>query len=114
MAKTQKLSLAGIAVPLLFENILRSLMGTVNVLMLSRVSDGAVASIGIVNQYLNVAMVVFSVFSNSSTVALTQALGAEKRREAERQPSLSVLLFIGFVFSLLLGLFPNFMLIYGV
>ncbi|MGI6316487.1 MAG: MATE family efflux transporter [Christensenellales bacterium] len=112
MAKTQKLSLAGIAVPLLFENILRSLMGTVNVLMLSRVSDGAVASIGIVNQYLNVAMVVFSVFSNSSTVALTQALGAEKRREAERLATVivSVLLFIGFVFSLLLGLFPNFML----
>lgn len=73
------LMLAG---PLLLEQILRSLIGTVNTFMLSRISDQASAAVGVSNQILNVVIIAATMLASGTAVVVNQYLGAGKNREA--------------------------------
>lgn len=73
-----------IAVPIFLEQILKSLMGTVNTFMVSRVSDSASAAVGVTSQILNVVMVASFMMSTGTAILENQMIGAGKREETAR------------------------------
>ncbi len=79
---SKKITLLSLAVPILIEQILRSLMGTVNTFMLSRFSDDASAAVGVANQILNVVIIAATMLASGTAVVVNQNLGAGKNREA--------------------------------
>lgn len=90
-----------IAVPIFLEQILKSLMGTVNTFMVSRVSDSASAAVGVTSQILNVVMVASFMMSTGTAILENQMIGAGKREETARlmMNSIALSAMIGAVIS---------------
>jgi putative MATE family efflux protein len=97
IAGQPQLGLFRLTWPIFLEILLFMLMGTADTLMLSGVSDGAVASVGVVNQFLFVCILIMEVVSNGASIVVAQYLGARKAEEASRIAALSITL------NLLLG-----------
>ncbi|XXF75186.1 MATE family efflux transporter [Myxococcaceae bacterium GXIMD 01537] len=100
-ARTQgqpPMGLLRIAWPMFLEFLLFMLMGTADTLMLSGVSDDAVAAVGVVATSIFVCSLIMGVISHGATVVVAQYLGARKAREAAHLVALSITL------NLLLGL----------
>ncbi|MCE9669998.1 MATE family efflux transporter [Myxococcus stipitatus] len=93
--------------PIFLELLLFMMMGTADTLMLSGVSDDAVAGVGFVNQFLFICILVMEVVSNGASVVVSQYLGARRVEEASRISALAITLnlMLGLVVSagLLLG-----------
>jgi len=68
--------------PLFFENMLRSLLGNVNTIMLSRLSNQAVSAVGVSTQIVNLSTTLFSVISTGTAILASQHLGAGNEKEA--------------------------------
>ncbi|PZD96536.1 MATE family efflux transporter [Paenibacillus sambharensis] len=76
-----KLSIFAITWPIFIEFALQMLMRTTGTLMLSRVSDDAVASVGVANQIIMFAILTFNFIAVGSAVVISQYLGAKKSTE---------------------------------
>lgn len=74
--------LMALFLPILVENVLKNLMGTVNVFILGQYSDNAVASVGVVSQVINMVVMFFTLISTGATVVISQNLGAGNKRRA--------------------------------
>ncbi len=98
--------------PILIEQILRSLIGTVNTFMLSRISDQASAAVGVANQIMNLVVIAATVIASGSAIVINQYLGAGKKREAAHitMNSLVITLLIGLFFSTVVIVFSTSML----
>ena len=98
-------SLLSLAVPILIEQVLRSLMGTVNTSILGHYSTGAVSSVGVANQIMNITTVLFNIATAGAVVLLNQTLGAGERRRAGHiaMNALSISILLGAVVSLILS-----------
>ena len=81
---TPKLSLLGIAWPIFIEQTLRILIGTVDTFMVSHVSDGAVAALGVANQFVVLALITFNFIGIGASVVVTHHVGAGDRDGAKR------------------------------
>ena len=78
----KKMTLFSLTIPILLEQILRSLMGTVNTFMLSRLSDDAAAAVGVANQILSVVNMGASMLTTGAVVLVNQAIGGRRDRDA--------------------------------
>ena len=98
-----------ISVPILIEDVLRTLMGTVNTFTLSRVSDSASAAVGVTNQILNVVLLVSVMMSAGVGIIENQAIGAGDEREGSRimMNSLTLAAIFGVVCSSLTVIFSD-------
>lgn len=79
--KLQELSLYAIVWPIFLEQFLQILLGNIDTLMLSRYSDQSVASVGIANQFLNVAGLAFGFITIGTGILANQMIGANRQRE---------------------------------
>src|ERR1035438_8401266 len=79
-----KLALRGIAWPIFVEQTLRMLIGTVDTFMVSHVSDGAVAALGVANQVIIFFLVAFNFIGIGTSVVITHHLGARDRAGADK------------------------------
>ncbi len=70
-------TLLSIAWPIFIEQSLRILIGTVDTFMVSHVSDGAVAALGIANQFVVLALICFNFIGIGASVIITHHLGAK-------------------------------------
>jgi putative MATE family efflux protein len=77
-------TLLGIAWPIFVEQSLRILIGTVDTFMVSHVSDGAVAALGIANQFVVLALICFNFIGIGASVIITHHLGAKDAPGAAR------------------------------
>ena len=75
---TVKLSLYSITWPIFIEMSLQMLMRTTDVFMLSNVSDEAVAAVGVSNQIIMIAVMIFQFVAMGTGVVVSQYLGAKK------------------------------------
>ena len=73
-----------ISVPIMIEEVLRSLMGTMNTFMLSRVSDSASAAVGVTNQIINVILLISVMLSSGVGILENQSIGGGRERETSR------------------------------
>lgn len=78
----ERMSLFAIFPPILIEQVLMSMMNTVNTVMLSSYSDNAVAAVGTSGQCINMITTLFLVVSNGSAIVVGQKLGAQKEKSA--------------------------------
>lgn len=81
---TRKLSLAALAWPIFVEQGLRILIGTVDMFMVSHISDGAVAALGVAHQVVVFSVILFNFIGIGSSVVITHHLGADDRAGADR------------------------------
>ena len=115
-SQVRKMTILSLALPILAELVLRNLMGTVNVFLLSSYSDGAVAAVGVANQVMNVVTIAFNVISAGTAVVVNQALGGERYREAAHiaMNALTVGVGLGLVVSgVMVAGAPTFMTLLG-
>ena len=80
--KIKKMTLLSLTIPILVEQILRSLMGTVNTFMVSRLSDDAAAAVGVANQVMSVVNMGSSMLATGAVVLVNQAIGGRRQRDA--------------------------------
>lgn len=86
MSNTQSkrtLTLAALAGPIFIEQGLRVLIGTVDTFMVSHISDGAVAALGVAHQVVIVALILFNFIGIGSSVVITHHLGGNDRAGAD-------------------------------
>jgi putative MATE family efflux protein len=83
-AAKPRTSLVGIAWPIFVEQTLRMLIGTVDTFMVSHVSDGAVAALGVSNQVIVFFLIAFNFIGIGTSVVITHHLGARDRAGADR------------------------------
>jgi putative MATE family efflux protein len=79
-----KPTLLSIAWPIFIEQTLRILIGTVDTFMVSHVSDGAVAALGVANQFVVLALICFNFIGIGASVVITHYVGANDRKGAEK------------------------------
>lgn len=82
--RLQQLSLYAIVWPIFLEQLLQILLGNIDTLMLSRYSDQSVASVGIANQFLNVAGLAFGFITIGTGILANQMIGANRQKEVGR------------------------------
>ena len=89
--------------PIFFEAVLFSVIGSVDVMMLSNYADNAVGGVGAVNQVLSLFAVVSNIITAGTGILCAQYIGAGKTME-QKQPlimgSLLVNGLLGILFSL--------------
>lgn len=97
------ISLFAITWPIFIESGLQMFMRIADTFMLSRVSDEAVAAVGVANQIIQIAMLIFNFVAIGSAVVVSQYLGARKVGELGRlaASSISVNFLFGGVISVL-------------
>lgn len=90
--------------PIFMESLFGMLLGMADTMMLSSHSDGAVAAVGVANQILTVASLMFGFVTVGTSVILNQWLGAGKLKEAGDlgRTALTMNLMIGLLLSAVL------------
>lgn len=101
-ANVAKLSLLAIAWPIFVEQTLRILIGTVDTFMVSHVSDGAVAALGIAHQLVVVALICFNFIGIGASVVISHHVGAGDQAGAAKivTTAIAVNTWIGLIASL--------------
>jgi len=99
--------------PIFLEVFLFMLMGIVDTLMLSEISDNAVSGVGASNQFLHIAILILEVIGNGASIVVAQYLGSRKLLEASRISALAVSLnlIVGLIISILFVLMGEHLLI---
>lgn len=97
-------TLKRLAWPIFIETFLFTLLGFVDVMMLSQVSDEAVAGVGAANQYIQLAIIVVGVVSIGAGILVARAMGGERVGEAGQYTVIALILHavVGFLLSIFL------------
>lgn len=80
------------SLPIFVELLLQLLVGNIDQIMVSRVSQQSVASIVNANQIMNLVIIVLSMAATATTVILSQYLGAEDKDNSSRTCMVSLLM----------------------
>lgn len=86
----KKLSLFALTWPILVDSVLRMMLGTADVFMLSRISDGVAGAVGLANEMIVFCILMFGFVGIGTSVAVTQFLGAGQRETASRISALAI------------------------
>ncbi|MEF2966185.1 MATE family efflux transporter [Paenibacillus sp. M1] len=81
-SERNKYSLWLLAWPIFLEQFLQFLLGTVDTLMVSRISDNAVAVVGFSNQLFNALMTLFATVASGAGIVIAQKIGSHKEEDA--------------------------------
>lgn len=105
----KRINLVTLAVPIFMENFLRMMLNNVNVLMLSRYSDKAVAAVGVSNQFINLLLMIYGTLAFGTAVIIAQNLGAGNKETAAKTANVSITvnLALGLVLSLGVAIFAK-------
>jgi putative MATE family efflux protein len=96
---SKKLSLFAITWPIFVEMLLFMLMGSADTFMLSKISDDSVASVGVANQLISIAIIMFGFVGTGTAVVIAQYLGADKYAQASKVAATAITL------NLIFGIF---------
>ncbi|SDC24529.1 putative efflux protein, MATE family [Paenibacillus sp. UNCCL117] len=108
----KKLSLLAVTWPIFIDSLLRMMLGTADVFMLSRISDQVAGAIGLANEMIVFCILMFGFVGIGTSVAVTQYLGAGRRETATRIAAIAITmnLIFGILVSLALVLFSRLLL----
>lgn len=107
MVKTDSRNqIQGLIWPIFIELLLVTLMGATDTFMLSQYNDDAVAAVGVANQVISLAFLIFQIINNGTSVLCSQFLGAGRRDKMHQVTAMALLLNLvsGIIISLLLSL----------
>ncbi|MGN7765387.1 MATE family efflux transporter [Paenibacillus sp. 22594] len=108
-AITGKAGLWMLAWPIFIEIFLQTLLGTVDTIMVSRISDDAVAVVGISNQLFGALTTLFTTLAGGAGILIAQRLGSGRSEEARTIAIMGVTSssILGFGVSLLMFLYSD-------
>ena len=108
----RKMTMFGLAFPIFVENFLNKLLTMVNVYLLARLSQDAVAAIGVANQFLNFITMTFSFITFGTAVVIAQNRGAGDEKSANQAATTAVIANVvwGLFIALVLAIFHKPML----
>nr|WP_247682018.1 MATE family efflux transporter [Paenibacillus sp. Marseille-P2973] len=86
----KKLSLFAVTWPILVDSVLRMMLGTVDVFMLSRISDKATGAVGLANEIIYFCILMFGFVGIGTSVAVSQYIGAGREKEASRISAMAI------------------------
>lgn len=106
-ASWQKLRLFAVTWPIFIDSVLRMMLGTADVFMLSRISDEVTGAVGLANEIIVFCILMFGFVGIGTSVAVAQHLGAGKVKEASRISALAITinLIFGVIVSIALVVF---------
>jgi putative MATE family efflux protein len=93
-----KKGLTKLVVPIFIETLLIMMLGAVDTIMLSQYSDESVAAVGVVNQIVMLAFLIFEVINIGTSVLCSQYLGAKMQKNMVQVVGVALL------FNLVIGL----------
>ncbi len=95
-----------LTLPIFIEMLMVAMMGATDTFMLSHYDNDAVAAVGVANQLITFAFLVFQIINIGTSVLCSQYLGAGNRRKMEQVTAMALLLNIvsGIILSLVLSL----------
>lgn len=98
--------------PIFVELFLRVIIGNINVLMISKYSESAVAAVGASNQILNLTVFIFGFVSVGTQIIIAQLIGAKRRERIQSviTTSLTAALVLGFLISAIFIFFSTYFL----
>ena len=104
-----KRDLSRLALPIFLETLLITLMGGVDTFMLSQYSDNAVAAVGLVNQLVTFAFLVFQIINLGTSVLCSQYIGAGQRGRMVQVTGVAIILnlILGVTMSAILYVFAK-------
>jgi putative MATE family efflux protein len=107
IASWKKLSLFAVTWPIFIDSVLRMMLGTADVFMLSRISDQVTGAVGLANEIIVFCILMFGFVGLGTSVAVAQNLGAGRAKEASRISALAITinLIFGILVSILLVIF---------
>ncbi|URN95026.1 MAG: MATE family efflux transporter [Candidatus Pristimantibacillus lignocellulolyticus] len=100
--KDKEFNLFYLTWPIFLELFLFMLMGIVDTLMLSQISDNAVSGVGAANQFLHIAILILEVIGNGASIVIAQYIGSRRFVEASRISAIAVTLnlIVGLIISI--------------
>ncbi|OAS14256.1 MATE family efflux transporter [Paenibacillus oryzisoli] len=101
-ASWQKLRLFAVTWPIFIDSVLRMMLGTADVFMLSRISDEVTGAVGLANEIIVFCILMFGFVGIGTSVAVAQHLGAGKVKEASRISALAIT--INLIFGILVSI----------
>lgn len=99
--KDNIITITTLAIPVIIENILQTLLGTVDTYFAGQINDNAIAAIGVTNLIINVFIVFFTAISIGTSAVVARNFGKgemDKVKEATIQS-----IFLGIIISLVVG-----------
>lgn len=102
-----KVGLRKLVAPIFIETLLIMMLGAVDTVMLSQYSDEAVAAVGVVNQLVMFAFLIFEIINMGTSVLCSQYLGAKLPQKMVQVVGVSLLL------NILIGLGVSAVLYFG-
>ncbi|MEC0333426.1 MATE family efflux transporter [Paenibacillus macerans] len=104
-----RFSLWLLAWPIFIELFLQILLGTVDTLMVSRISDNAVAVVGFSNQLFNALTTLFATIASGAGIVIAQKIGSGREEDARTVAIIAfkVTAYIGIFLSMLLIAVPK-------
>jgi putative MATE family efflux protein len=78
------------SVPIFFELLLQLMVGNIDQIMVSRVSQNSVAAIGNGNQVMNIIIIVLNAMSVATTILISKSMGAGEKNKSKVVASVSV------------------------
>ncbi len=99
------LPLATLAIPIVFESFFRTLVSSIDAIMLSSYSQESVAGVGLVTQYIFFIQILFNVICIGTSIVLAQYLGARREEDcrAVTQGSIVMISCAGLAIALAVG-----------
>ncbi|MDQ0193736.1 MATE family efflux transporter [Paenibacillus wynnii] len=98
-----------LAWPIFIEIFLQTLLGTVDTIMVSRISDDAVAVVGISNQLFGALTTLFTTFAGGAGILIAQRMGSRRIEDARTLAIMGVTAssLLGVIVSIFLFLYSN-------
>jgi putative MATE family efflux protein len=108
-SQQRRMTLRAITWPIFIELFLQMIMGSTDIIMLSHISDDVVAAIGVANQLVFFAILLFNFTATGTAVLISQYLGAGLKKDAKQASaiSLTINLGMGLVVSILFVIFKG-------
>lgn len=108
--KNNIITIITLAIPVIIENILQTLLGTVDTYFAGQINDNAIAAIGVTNLIMNVFIVFFTAISVGTSAVIARNFGKKEMNKVKEAITQSI--FLGIIISLIVGLINIFF--YGV
>ncbi|WP_373229056.1 MATE family efflux transporter [Cohnella sp.] len=105
MKAEKNMTLWALSWPVMIEMFLQFAIGTTDTLMVSRISDDAVAVVGFSNQFFNAVMIVFMLVASGAGILIAQRLGAGKQQDARTLATMAIVITGGIGLVVSIGLF---------
>lgn len=104
-----RVTLFALFVPIFVEQMLKSMMSTVNIFILGKFSDDAVASVGVASQVVNLQLMLYTVIGVGASIVITQYMGAGNKKQAKDVSSVSIVIvtMMGLVLGILMAVFTK-------